>query len=117
MTLAEIKTEVDRLAAMIGAAGYVLPTYGQTEDFARPHIEVDSRGFHYVVIERGQELSHLILNTLDELLFVRSFESGERPICVVVTRIDDGERWWVVTAYRTDVEVGTGDVVWSDDEA
>lgn len=54
---------------------------------------------------------------LDELLFVRSFESGERPICVVVTRIDDGERWWVVTAYRTDVEVGTGDVVWSDDEA
>ncbi len=54
---------------------------------------------------------------LDELLFVRSFESGERPICVVFTRIDDGERWWVVTAYRTDVEVGTGDVVWSDDEA
>ncbi len=41
-TLAGIKSEVDRLAAMIGATGYhALPTFGHTEDYARQHIEVD----------------------------------------------------------------------------
>jgi len=69
LTLPEIKAEVDRLAARIGASGYLLPTYGRSEDGARPHIEVDSRGYHYVVIERGQELERLTTNNLDELLF------------------------------------------------
>jgi len=50
LTLDAIKSEVDRLAAKIGASGYILPTYGRSEDLARPHIEVDSRGYHYVVV-------------------------------------------------------------------
>ncbi len=69
LTLPEIKAEVDRLAAQIGTSGRLLPTYGRSEDGARPHIEVDSRGYHYVVIERGQELERLTTNDLDELLF------------------------------------------------
>jgi hypothetical protein len=70
MTLVEIKAEVDRRAAMIGAeAHHSLPTYGHTEDFARPHIEVDSRGYHFVVVERGQELSRLTTCDLDDLLY------------------------------------------------
>ena len=69
ITLAEIRTEVERLAARIGASGYVLPTYGHSEDGARPHIEVDSQGFHYVVIERGLELKRLTVTELDDLLF------------------------------------------------
>jgi len=49
-SLAEIKSEVDRRAALIGATGHhSLPTYGDTEDGARPHIEVDSRGYHFVL--------------------------------------------------------------------
>jgi hypothetical protein len=69
-SLAEIKSEVDRRAALIGAAGqYSLPTYGHSEDGARPHIEVDSRGYHFVVEERGQELSRITTHDLDELLY------------------------------------------------
>ena len=69
-SLAEIKSEADRRAALIGAAGHhALPTYGHTEDAARPHIEVDSRGYHFVVIERGQEQSRLTTGDLDDLLY------------------------------------------------
>lgn len=69
LTLLELESEVDRLAVKIGASGYILPTFGHSEDGARPHIEVDSSGYHYVVVERGQELTHLTTNDLDELLF------------------------------------------------
>jgi Immunity protein 63 len=69
MTLNEIKAQVDLLASRVGASGYILPTYGRTEDGARPHVEVDPRGYHYVVVERGQELERLTTNDLDELLY------------------------------------------------
>jgi hypothetical protein len=68
-TLNEIKTEVSRLAAQIGAPVDLLPTYGYSDDSARPHIEVDSRGYHYVVVERGEELSRVTTVELDELLY------------------------------------------------
>ena len=72
--LQEIKAEVDRLAAKIGASGYDLPTYGHSEDFARPHIESDSRGYHFVVVERGEELKRFTTPKLAEL-FERVFKS------------------------------------------
>jgi hypothetical protein len=56
LSLEEIKSEIDDLAQRIGASGLILPTYGRSEDFARPHIEVDDSGYHYVVVERGQEM-------------------------------------------------------------
>mgnify|MGYP002737561385 CR=1 FL=1 len=68
-SLAEIQNEVGRLAEQIGAPVGILPTYGKTEDSARPHIEVDSRGYHYVVVERGSELKRLTTRDIDELLF------------------------------------------------
>lgn len=74
LTLEEISGEVERLAVRIGAPEYILPTYGRTDDGARPHIEVNSRGYHYVVVERGQELTRLTTKDLDELLF-NVFES------------------------------------------
>ena len=73
-TLSEIEAEVNHLAAKIGATGYVLPTYGRTEDGARPHIESDARGYHYVVVERGQELRRDTTDDLEELLY-HVFES------------------------------------------
>jgi hypothetical protein len=69
LTLPEIKTEIDRLAAIIQAPANLLPGYGQTRDFGYPHIEVDSRGYHYIVTERGNELQHLITAQLDDLLY------------------------------------------------
>jgi hypothetical protein len=68
-SLREIKKEVDRLAARVGASADLLPTYGYSEDGARPHIEVDARGYHYAVVERGQEISRITTSDLDELLF------------------------------------------------
>jgi hypothetical protein len=69
LTLPEIKTEIDRLAAIIQAPADLLPSYGQTRDFGYPHIEVDSRGYHYIVTERGNELQHLITTKLNDLLY------------------------------------------------
>ena len=69
LPLTAIQAEVERLAAVIGASGYDLPTYGYSEDFARPHIEVDAGGYSYVVVERGQELSRMTTPDLDELLY------------------------------------------------
>lgn len=74
LTLAQIRAEIERRAKSIGASAKDLPTYGTTEDFARPHIEVDSRGYHYVVVERGTELERMTTGDLDELLY-RVFRS------------------------------------------
>lgn len=67
--LREIEARVRDLAARIGATGYVLPTFGRSEDGARPHIEVDTPRMHYVVIERGEELTRQTTADVDELLW------------------------------------------------
>ena len=46
-----------------------MPTYGHSEDFARPHIEVDMHGYHYVIVERGMELRRITTTDLDDLLY------------------------------------------------
>ena len=68
-TLAEIEVDIHRLAGRIGAPEQALPTYGHTADGARPHIESNAHGYHYVVVERGQELRRDTTNDLDELLY------------------------------------------------
>jgi hypothetical protein len=67
--LSTIEAEVLRLAAIIGASGYVLPTFGHSEDSARPHVESDGRGFHFVIVERGQELRRITTQNMDDLLY------------------------------------------------
>ena len=69
LTLEEIKSEIDKLAQGVGASGSILPTYGHSEDFARPHIEVDDSGYHYVVVERGKEEERFTTRVLNELLY------------------------------------------------
>lgn len=67
--------EVDRLAAKIGALeNPELPTYGCKRYFDGAQIEVDSRGYHFVVCERGQEYERLTTFDLDALLY-RVFRS------------------------------------------
>jgi hypothetical protein len=68
-TLAEIERRVSELAAQIDAAGCVLPTFGCSEDGARPHIEVNAHGMHYVIVERGQELKRVTSFDFDEILW------------------------------------------------
>lgn len=69
LDLPRIQLEVNRRAALIGAPAALLPTYGRTEDGARPHLEVNEAGYHYVVVERGVELERMTTRDLDELLY------------------------------------------------
>ena len=70
LTLTEVEAEVVRRAAVIRARGRdLLPTFGYSCDFARPHIDVDATGDHLIVIERGREDSRLTTCDLDELLY------------------------------------------------
>lgn len=73
LSLAAIQARVEALAERIGAPAHLLPTYGATEDFARPHVEADDR-YHFVVVERGQELERSSSPDLDALLY-RVFRS------------------------------------------
>jgi hypothetical protein len=68
-SLSEIKSEVDRLAKRVRAPESLLPTYGHTRDAAHPHIEVDEGGYHYVIVERGEELRRVTTDDLDQLLY------------------------------------------------
>ncbi len=55
-SLGQIERWVDGLAEVVGAPPSYLPTYGSSEDFARPHIEVSRKRMAFVVVERGREL-------------------------------------------------------------
>jgi Immunity protein 63 len=69
LTLKEIEVEVNHLAGLIAAPKDLLPTYGYSRDFAYPHIEVDQSGYHYVIIERGQELDRRSTGDMLQLLY------------------------------------------------
>ncbi len=55
--LSEARRRVEELAARIDAPVDLLPTYGRSEDSARPHIDFDGHLYHYMIVERGEELS------------------------------------------------------------
>jgi hypothetical protein len=65
----QIRSCIDRLARKIGAPPQILPTYGHSNDAGRPHIELDWKSYHFVVVERGQELERRTTRDLDELLY------------------------------------------------
>jgi len=70
LTLLEIENRVRDLARQVGAPDPILPTFGDSKDGARPHVEVDRVGrLHYVVVERGEELERNTTLELDELLW------------------------------------------------
>jgi len=64
-----IKKEVFRLARLINAPDETLPTFGTSEDFARPHIEKHGNEYHWVVVERGKELQRKKTSNLDEIIY------------------------------------------------
>ena len=69
LTLSEIEVKVNELAQKIGAPQNILPTYGYSEQTARPHIEVDSWAYYYVVAQSGQEVSRYTTLDIDQLLY------------------------------------------------
>jgi hypothetical protein len=67
--LERLRSEVTRLASLIGAPERYLPTYGRSEDGARPHVEFGGGQFHYVVVERGTELRRESSADANEILY------------------------------------------------
>ena len=69
LNLFEIEEKVNQLAQKIGALQDILPTYGYSEQSARPHIEVGSWTYAYVVAQSGQEVSRYTTRHIDQLLY------------------------------------------------
>src|SRR5688572_20312308 len=61
--------DVAAMASSIAAPQRSLPTYGHSEDGARPHIETLSGAYHYVVVERGCELERRRTPDYQQLLY------------------------------------------------
>ena len=73
-TLSASQTEGLALASLLAnLVAFVILSYILVTKIYRPHIEVDSRGYHYVVVERGREELRFTTKSFDELLF-RVFE-------------------------------------------
>lgn len=68
--LESIRDDVETLAARIDAPEDLLPTYGESEDFARPHIEARHDGLMaWVVVERSVEIQRQSTYSRNELLY------------------------------------------------
>lgn len=68
----EIRIEVERICEMIGASTchYTHITYDKPSQIAIPFVKVDKDGYHYIVMERGRELKHVVTLDFQELLYL-----------------------------------------------
>ena len=57
------------MAQRINAPEKNLPTFFSSDQTERPHVEVNTQGYHLVVFERGEELSRRSATSLRDLLF------------------------------------------------
>lgn len=71
MTISQLKLFVEELAQKfdITPDHYYLPTFGYSQDGARPAIFVNQKGFHYVIVERGEVLREETSTDIHELLY------------------------------------------------
>jgi len=69
LSLATIRKKTTDIARIINAPRDLLPTFGSTRDFGNPHIEVDKKNYHYVIVERGIEWERSTTQNLNELLY------------------------------------------------
>jgi Immunity protein 63 len=74
LNLSEIREKIEFLASKLNADRTILPTYGYSSDSGRPHIEVNERGYHFIVKERGNEWERLTADDIG-LLMYRVFKS------------------------------------------
>jgi hypothetical protein len=59
---------------------------------ARPHIEVDWRGYHFGAVEREQEQERFTIRDLDELLY-RIFQSVTQSWHSLLSWLTESRRW------------------------
>ena len=69
LTLAEIQQQVEDAATLIGAPTNGLPTYGRSDDFGRPYVEVMGRTYYYRAGERGHQIRKWVTQCSRELFY------------------------------------------------
>lgn len=70
MRLYEVEKKINALAKKINVPAQLLPTFGYSEDFARPHLEKGGLGScSYVIIERGAVLEKIRFWRKEVLLY------------------------------------------------
>jgi hypothetical protein len=67
--LDQIKTMVEQMSVRISAPSSLLPTFGSSEDMGRPYVQIDSNGYHLIVVEKGIEQYRTTTKSCDDLLF------------------------------------------------
>jgi len=73
--LEEIEDSVTEIARRINMPSNYLPTFGYSEDFGRPHIEIGPKSFEYIVMERGAVREAKMVDSVRDLLYL-IFESA-----------------------------------------
>jgi hypothetical protein len=69
-TLDSIQQKVWTLGRAIGAPINLLIVRWQASGYGEPYIDLDNDGFHYIISERGMEMSRRTVVSLDELLYL-----------------------------------------------
>jgi hypothetical protein len=67
--LQNVREQVERLAAEIGASSQSFPGFGSAKYDSAPYVEIHGPTYHYLSMERDQERTHYITFDVDELLY------------------------------------------------
>lgn len=70
ITIKTIEALVHKMGKTINAKTIDLPKFRYSGDFAFPYVEVNDKGLHYVIAERGEEIRRDTTNNLDDLLYI-----------------------------------------------
>ncbi|MFX0023526.1 MAG: Imm63 family immunity protein [Candidatus Hermodarchaeota archaeon] len=68
-SISTIRKKVREYGKRIDAPSQLLTVRSTTDGFGTPHIEIDKKGYNYVVSERGKEFERRQTNDLDTLLY------------------------------------------------
>lgn len=69
LSLEQLCLQIEQIALNTATPHDLLPTYGKSEDFGRPHIELTAGGYAYVIVERGTELERTEYDDSADLYF------------------------------------------------
>jgi hypothetical protein len=68
-SLSTIRTKIKQYCKQIKAPSDLMTIRGVPSAYGEPHVEIDAKGYHYVVCERGKENERRITEDLHELLY------------------------------------------------
>ena len=68
-SITTIRTKIEEYCQQIDAPSDMMTIRSTPSGFGEPHVEIDDKGYHYVVCERGNENERRTTEDLHELLY------------------------------------------------